>query len=375
MASKDFLDACKLKMKDQPTENYDDLYASAAKNAVPVNFGSIAMVCGQNTKAETVYTVLKDFMGRVVSNSKDRGLLLKIARVGYLMYKPSEPGYLSFTDKSSDLVEDERPAQMQHETPAELSKKNVEALGSILDSLSHRLSTDGATLSVRSGFFSNMSVKTPRTILSNAQSTTSIARKDNYWQAFKRKLRHKTVDADNIFEAKSQTSEVMSTFDARQYKQVAEYGFDPANRDSKSMQPASTFKMIRKPASHCMEQPNLVLKSKHENESRFSGSSTASQQVLPYPFLQGLLSNIQKTSKRVVFPEDSNSKQEVFESVRKQIEDKALKKKTEKEQQLKEANDELDSWKKNMVEDRIATTNENLIRQVEFMQANDYLKK
>lgn len=42
------------------------------------------MVCGQNTKAETVYQVLKDFMAKIVMNSKDRALNLKIARVGFI---------------------------------------------------------------------------------------------------------------------------------------------------------------------------------------------------------------------------------------------------------------------------------------------------
>lgn len=67
-----------------------------------------------------------------------------------------------------DVPEDLKAAQTVPKTHADLTKENVEALGSILDTLSHRLSTDGATLSVRSGFFSNMSVKTPKTILSNA---------------------------------------------------------------------------------------------------------------------------------------------------------------------------------------------------------------
>ena len=45
-ASPDFLSACKLKMKDQPAESYDQDYAMAAKDCTMVNFGSIAMVCG-----------------------------------------------------------------------------------------------------------------------------------------------------------------------------------------------------------------------------------------------------------------------------------------------------------------------------------------
>lgn len=128
-------------------------------------------------------------------------------------------------------------------------------------------------------------------------------------------MRHKTVDADNIFEARSQASDAVSTLDARGYKQVAEYGLDPTKGDSKSLEPVQSFRPKRKPDAHCLEQPNLLLKSRHENESRFSGSSAASQQVLPFPFLHGLLSSMQASTKKVTFP--VHDSKEVFETVKK----------------------------------------------------------
>ena len=66
------------------------------------------MVSGQNTKAETVYTVLKDFMSKVIANSKDKAMNLRLAKLGFIVYNPSEPGYLTFSSKSLDGADEEK---------------------------------------------------------------------------------------------------------------------------------------------------------------------------------------------------------------------------------------------------------------------------
>ena len=190
MPSPDFLAACRLKVKSDLREalgeagadgSYEVIYNAAAKQAQAANFGSIAMVCDKGVKAETVYSVLKEMFGRITENSKDRGLNVALKDLGIIVYSPSEPGYLSFVEKRPDDAESVAGGQRK------LTLENVEQLSTMIDTISNKLWTGGATLSVRSGYFSNLSVRTPGSRFSKPQSVTSIAKRSGYWVEHRRR--------------------------------------------------------------------------------------------------------------------------------------------------------------------------------------------
>ena len=108
----------------------------------------------------------------------------------------------------------------------------------MVDGLSHRLSSQGPTLSIRSGYLTNLSVRTPRTMCSIAQSDTSVAKTKSYW----RNRNHKAPKADSIFET-----------GARAYKNLSVYD----NRGSSTQ--GAYFTAQGGPPKHC-DQPNMALK-------------------------------------------------------------------------------------------------------------------
>lgn len=289
LASPDFLGACKLKMKDMGEavqDSYAEIYNAAAKQAQVVNFGSIAMVCDKGVKSETVYGVLKDMFSKIIENSKDRALNIALKDVGHIVYSPSAPGYLSFTDKRPDDPDMALGKQ-------KLTIDNVEQLSTMLDTISNKLSTDGATLSVRSGYFSNLSIKTPGSRFSKPQSVTSIARRPGYWADHRRKLRKaQVVDSDSIFEAQSMGSKAREAGGARLFKQMAEFGYnpEPTGATRKRIKAASLLPDRRVPQAP-EYQPNIILNEKRSEEAAASSENTARTTAtqLPFPFLNDMM--------------------------------------------------------------------------------------
>ena len=198
LPSTDFLDACKLKLKDAAPEGYEGVYQESKGEAVAVNFSSIAMVCAKATKSETVYGILRDIFAKIIENPKDRALNIELKNLGYLSFSPSAPGYLTFSEK--------KELPLEQVEKKELTTDNVEQLSTMIDTISNKLSTGGPCLSVRSGFLTNLSVKTP-SHASKVQSSTSVTRKADYWVDYRRRFRKKQLmDTDSIFETKSYSS-------------------------------------------------------------------------------------------------------------------------------------------------------------------------
>lgn len=248
-----------------------------------VNFGSIAMVCDKGVKAETVYGVLKDMFSKIIENSKDRGLNIALKDLGHIIYNPSAPGYLSFSEKKPDEP-DYAPSQQK------LTLDNVEQLSTMLDTISNKLSTGGATMSVRSGYFSNMSIRTPGSRFSKPQSVTSINRRPGYWAEHRRKLRKAAlVDTDSIFEAKSMTK-AREAGGARLFKQMAEFGYNPGDapmaETASQLSKSQRIKMRKKKTNMSIKperrvpdapdyQPNMILIEKRSELMAESSQNTA----------------------------------------------------------------------------------------------------
>ena len=62
---------------------------------------------------------------------------------------------------------------------------------------------DGQTLSIKSGFLSNLSIRTPRSNFSNALSQNSVIKDENYWSSYSKNNRKIVNHEDTIFSTKS----------------------------------------------------------------------------------------------------------------------------------------------------------------------------
>lgn len=192
--SPDFLAASRLRLKDESfsPDTYSELYnnqlstdaeenARDAQRAVTLNFASIAMVCGSTVKTETAYKILKGAFAYVVDNPNDQALRLKLKGFGVLQINDRGHGLIRFRSLKED--EEDRSAALEVRINGRLGKtkkapterQEMDDLRNFIDAASYRLSAGGAdgTISIKSGFLSNMSVRTPRSKLS-LQSVTSL---------------------------------------------------------------------------------------------------------------------------------------------------------------------------------------------------------
>ena len=99
-------------------------------------------------------------------------------------------------------------------------------------------------MSIKSGFLSNLTIKTPRSNFSNILSQNSIIKDPNYWSSYTKKLRKIAVNDDSIFETKS-------PYANNNTMNHDEYRSENDRKSNKSSVP-----------SHC-DQPNLVLRERH----------------------------------------------------------------------------------------------------------------
>lgn len=173
--SPDFLKASKLKQKSDVSlsaETYDELYANQLKSEpkpLDLNFGSIALVCSSSVKTENAFKVLKDIFNHVVQHSNANAFRLKLKGFGVLKINDGTMGTLEFVRQSEDefLGEDDPEAKKKKKAPQDEAAQ-LDDIRNFIDGVSYKLSglgTDG-TLSIKSGFISNMSVRTPRSAIS-----------------------------------------------------------------------------------------------------------------------------------------------------------------------------------------------------------------
>ena len=105
--SQDFLNASRLKLKKSTFSGdngqtyeqfYEQLTQDNNKNTVNVNFGSISMVCTQNTTAEQVYQILKEVFSFIILNPKDKTIRLNLKNFGTLLVNQAGLGYIQFVE-------------------------------------------------------------------------------------------------------------------------------------------------------------------------------------------------------------------------------------------------------------------------------------
>lgn len=139
----------------------------------------------------------------------------------------------------------------------------MEEIRSFIDGASSKLSAVGAdgTISIKSGFISNLSVRTPRSVVSVQQSVGSF-KKDN-WSQYRAKSKRTAADGDDIFRAGPAAVPAPGS---------AYHSEAPPASPSKASARLS-MRSQRSLPSHC-DQPNLALQSK-STRSHINAQSTA----------------------------------------------------------------------------------------------------
>jgi len=222
------------------------------------------MVCGSTVKTETAYKILKGAFAYVVDNPNDQALRLKLKGFGVLQVNDGGHGLIRFRSLKED--EEDRTAALEVRINGHLGKtkrapterQEMDDLRNFIDAASYRLSAGGAdgTISIKSGFLSNMSVRTPRSKLS-LQSVTSLQREN--WSQYRAKskglsLTKAAADGDDIFKADVKR---MSPFGI-----AALPAASPAGSADKSSRAARSLHSQQTVPSHC-DQPNLVFSHQH----------------------------------------------------------------------------------------------------------------
>lgn len=126
-----------------------------------------------------------------------------------------------------------------------------------------------------------------------------------------------------------------------------------------------------------MDQPNAVLKSHYEGVmSQSARSSISTNSQLPFPYMAAMFDDVKRDQKRVLFPPKSpDDTKNWLKDIEDQIISKNLRKVKENESSKQFATEEIANWKRLVAEDRLSTTNEELLKQLEFLQYNDMIVK
>lgn len=190
----------------------------------------------------------------------------------------------------------------------------MDDIRSFIDGASYKLSALGAdgTISIKSGFISNLSVRTPRSAVSVQQSLSSF--KKDSWSQYRAKSKRTTAtDGDDIFKAGPTAAPADNA-----YHSEVTAGASPGKASTRL-----SLRSHRPPPSHC-DQPNLALKAGRGASSDYAPSVTSStlQSKMPYPFLSSLLDSLDATqrSKRVLFENEPRS--EILKHITKQMKER-----------------------------------------------------